>query len=456
MSARKSIGSRVLLSAAACLALAAASFGAEENRVPPAALDGNVVRLTLEQAQALAAERSPLLEEKRALQRAGEASERLARSARMPDLEASARVSRLSDVPEYAITQPDGSRNVIFPNIPNRYAAALDLRVPLYTGGRIRWEQAAAEWLTAAAGGDLATAEADLRLWVTDAFFRVLLAGEEAGVYQHGIEAFEAHLADVENRIRYGLAAKSDLLAVQVQRDKACLSRLEAERDRAVASAALVRLLGLEPEAVIEVVGGPAPGAEDAASLSDLIGEALEARSERAALAARVEAARAAVQRERAERKPVISAGAGYDYSRPNQLIVPPTDEFNDTWDVSLNLTYRFWDGGKRRARIERAESEAFAMAQRLESLDRTIREQVTAAWRELEVFRASVPVAGAGLASAEEHLKVAGDLFREGLLASSELLDAEVARLEAGLSRTVAEVRVRLGQARLDRALAR
>jgi outer membrane protein TolC len=442
--------------AAACLALAAAAFGADADRVPPMAPGGHVIRLTLEQAQALAAERSPLLEEKRALQRAGAASERLARSACLPDLEAAARATRLSDVPEYAITQPDGSRSVIFPNIPNRYAVSLDLRVPLYTGGRIRWDQAAAEWSTSAAGSDLATAEADLRLGVTDAFYRVLLAGEEARVYQHGIEAFEAHLADVENRIRYGLAAKSDLLAVQVQRDKARLSLLEAERDRAVASAALVRLLGLDPEAVIEVAGGPFPGDEETSLLSALIGEALEARPERAALAARVEAARAVVQRERAELKPVISAGAGYDYSRPNQLIVPPMDEFNDTWDVSLNLTYRFWDGGKRRARIARAESEAFAMAQRLESLDRAIREQVTAAWREMEVFRAAVPVAGAGLASAEEHWKVAGDLFREGLLASSELLDAEVARLEAGLSRTVAEVRVRLGQARLDRALAR
>ncbi len=137
-------------------------------------------------------------------------------------------------------------------------------------------------------------------------------------------------------------------------------------------------------------------------------------------------------------------------------LILPPVDEFNDTWDVSLNLTYRFWDGGKRRARVERAESEAEAAARRLESLDLTIREQVTATWHELAAARAALPVAGAGLASAEENRKVAGDRYREGLLASSEMLDAEVALLQAGLSRTAAEIQIQLGQARLTRVLGR
>ncbi len=164
---------RLFLTMAVCMVLAAAASaqGSEEVYMPPAA-EEVVVRLTLEQALAMAEEDSPILEERRALIRAGEASERLAQSVRMPDLDASARASRLSDVPEYAITQPDGSRNVVFPNIPNRYGAMLDLRVPLYTGGRTRWGTEAAQWSTAAAAGDLAVAEDDLRLWVTDAFFR--------------------------------------------------------------------------------------------------------------------------------------------------------------------------------------------------------------------------------------------------------------------------------------------
>jgi outer membrane protein TolC len=449
---------RLLLSVAACLALAAVLpvQGSEEVSAPPPAAEEIVVRLTLEQALTMAEKDSPFLEERRALIRSGEASERLADSARMPDLDVSARVSRLSDVPEYAVNQPDGSRQVIFPNIPNRYGAAVDLRVPLYTGGRTRWGRTAAQWSSAAAAGDLAVAEDDLRLWVTDAFFRVLLAEEQSRVYAAGIEAFESHLADVENRIRFGLAAKNNLLAVQVERDKALLDRLEAERDRAVAAARLANLLGLPPQAVIEVEHRPLVGDDGAAVLAELIDEALAARPERAALQARVGAARAAAERERAEYKPLISAGAGYDYSRPNMLFLPPVDEFNDTWDVSVNLTYRFWDGGKRRARIERAESEAEAATRRLESLDLTIREQVTATWRELEAARAALPVAGAGLVSAEENRKVARDRYREGLLASSELLDAEVALLQAGLSRTVAEVQVQLGQARLARVLGR
>ncbi len=456
MSARIKSALHLFLPLATCLVLAAAAFGADEVAGPTGTSEQVIVRLTLEQALALAKEKSPILEERRALLRAGEASERLAESARMPNLDSSAWITRLSDVPEYAVTQPDGSENVVFPNIPNRYGAKIDLRVPLYTGGRTGWGITAAQWSSAAAAGDLAVVEDDLRLWVTDAFFRVFLAEEQIQVYAAGIEAFEAHLTDVENRIRFGLAAKNNLLAVQVERDKARLNRLGAERDRGVAVARLASLLALPAAAVVEVDGRSTLEEDGVFVLTEMIAEALAARPERTALAARVEAARAAVERERAEFKPVISAGAGFDYSRPNMLYLPPVDEFNDTWDVSLNLTYRFWDGGKRRARVEQAEGEAEAAAWRLESLDLTIREQVTATWRELEAARAALPVAGTGFASAEENRKVAGDRYREGLLASSELLDAEVALLQAGLTRTVAEVQVQLGRARLDRALGR
>jgi outer membrane protein TolC len=48
----------------------------------------------------------------------------------------------------------------------------------------------------------------------------------------------------------------------------------------------------------------------------------------------------------------------------------------------------------------------------------------------------------------------VTRDRYREGLVPSSELLDAEVALLRADLDRTSAEVRLRLAEVLLDRAV--
>jgi outer membrane protein TolC len=415
---------------------------------------GPVYRLTIAEAVELAEVSSPRLEQLSSLVGAGKASEDQARAARQPDIDVTARYTRLGNIPEFAIMQPDGSRQVIFPNIPNRYSARLGLSVPIYSGGRISSGIEAAGLLTEAAGGDLSTALADLRLEVTDAYLQVMLAGAQEKVLAESIAAFDAHLDDVRNRIEFGLAARNEELAVSVERDRAELSRLQAAGTRAVAMANLVRLLGLPAGSTIETVEqlGVTGSTGTGPNLAGLLGQALERRSERAAAVSRLQAARAAVEVQRAGTRPAVVAAAGYDLARPNTMIIPPKDQLDDSWDVSINLSYRLFDGGKTRAAVRQAEAEAAAAAHRLEELDRLIRQQVTAALYELQTARSAVPVAAAGRESAEESLRVARDRYREGLIPSSELLDAEVALLRAGLDHTTALVRLRLTRAGLDR----
>jgi outer membrane protein TolC len=74
----------------------------------------------------------------------------------------------------------------------------------------------------------------------------------------------------------------------------------------------------------------------------------------------------------------------------------------------------------------------------------------------ELETARAALVVAERGLEAAQANLEVSRDRYREGLIPSSELLDAETALMRAGLDRTSAATDVRLAFARLDRATAR
>jgi len=57
---------------------------------------------------------------------------------------------------------------------------------------------------------------------------------------------------------------------------------------------------------------------------------------------------------------------------------------------------------------------------------------------------------------SAAESRRVAADRYREGVLASSELLDAELALERAALARTEAQAALRISAASLDRAVGR
>ena len=46
-------------------------------------------------------------------------------------------------------------------------------------------------------------------------------------------------------------------------------------------------------------------------------------------------------------------------YARPNPRIFPRADVWEDSWDASINVSWTFWDGGRRRA--EQAEAAAAA-----------------------------------------------------------------------------------------------
>ncbi len=57
---------------------------------------------------------------------------------------------------------------------------------------------------------------------------------------------------------------------------------------------------------------------------------------------------------------------------------------------------------------------------------------------------------------AARENQRVAGDRYHEGLVASSDLLDAEVALQRAGVDRAEALAQLRLAAANLERAIGR
>jgi outer membrane protein TolC len=443
----------------ACVAAAAPATGAA---APAGAAEvpggpGEPLRLSLAEVVERARASSASLARLRALQDGAEAELRAARAERRPVVDATAGYRRNSGVPELTLgLPPPGGTRTIFPDIRNEYSTRIGVSVPLYTGGRLGSLARAAEGERAAAGGDVAAGSADLSLEARVAYWDLATALESERVLGESLAAFDAHAADAVNRERHGLAARNEVLAVQVERDRAELARIEAGSLVAVLKADLARLLDLPPETRVEPADpleAPPPAEEDAALL---VAAALEARPERAALAARMEAAAARERAARADRLPQAWLSAGYDYARPNRKILPLEDGFADTWDATVTLSFNLLDGGRRAAAVDQRLSRTEALRRELEDLDRRIRFEVEQRLAEARAARAAVAVAERGLQSARESLRVASDRYRAGVILSSELLDAEAALLEAGLDRTEALARLRIMAARLDHAAGR
>lgn len=434
--------------ASALVALAATGAALEAAEAP--------VRLTLAEAVSRAREASALLAQNRALEEAAAADRRAAGAQRLPLVEASAGYTRGSHVPELVLSLPGQAPRTLFPDIPDNGRARLGLSLPLYTGGRLGALAEAADREREAASHDTRTAEADLVLETTAAYWSLVTARESERVLAEALEAFDAHLRDARNREAQGLAARNEVLAVSVERERADLARLRSRSGAEGARANLVRLLDLPASAAVEPTE-PLPSATAAAEdVETLVGVALASRPERSALAARVSAADARRRLEGAARLPQVGAAAGWDYANPNRKITPPTADWKDTWDASVNLTWSVFDSGRTSAAVARARARADALRQALADLDRRIRLQVTLRRLDLETARAAVDVAERSREAAEENRRVVAERYREGVAASSELLDAEVVLLRAGLERTDALAQTRLARAALDRAVGR
>ena len=410
-----------------------------------------VERLTLAEAIERAVAASPTLGRLRAGERGAEADVRAARGARLPELTFRGAYARQSDVPEVQV----GGRT-LFPNFHDNYRTRVGLSLPVFTGGRLKRAVESAALERQASGKDVEAGRSDLVYEVATAYWSLATLRRSEEVLNEGLGSYDAHLEDARNREAVGMAARNEVLAVQVERDRAELHLLEARRDVQVAEANLRRLLDLPEGVRIETAEPLASDAPQAADARALAAAALQARPERAALVARVAGADARVRGEKGARLPEVSVSGGFDYANPNRLILPPTDEWKHTWDAVVSVSWDLFNGGRTSAAIARAQAEADGAREHLRDLERLIRLEVTQRVEEQRTASARVGLSERALESARENARVAGDRYRAGVIPSSELLDAEVGLLRAGLERTSAQAALRLADAALVRAVGR
>ena len=436
-----------------CLCLAAAPATAQEF---PTRDEGPTVRLTLAEAVERAVRDSARLRELGQLRIAAGADAAEASEARKPTLDLAAGYSRLSNVNEFLIPQPPGEPPLGFLNLPNNYRLTARARLPLYAGGRIDGQIDATRETERAAALDIDASRRALSLETEVAYWGLVTALEIARVLGRGLEAFEAHLTDARNRERFGLAAANEVLAVEIERDRAELRRLRAEHAAELAEATLVHLLQLPSNAVIEPTEPLESAPPNSLNVEVLVEQALEARPERAGLLSRVRAAEAHVRVAGSTTRPQVGLTGGFMYANPNRNFVPPDEAWHTSWDVGVELSMRVFDGGRTLASVARAQANVEALRQRLDDFERSVWLQVTSAVLDVRTAHAAIRVAEGALVAGRENERVSAERYREGVIPSSERLDAEIAVLEAGLERTQTLADARLARANLDRATAR
>lgn len=446
---------RNALSIAAALALTTAGAGPARAQGQPARTPP-VLRVTLDGALARSAEASHRLAEARARLDVARASASARDAADNPDIAATAGYARTNHVDEVVVPTPTGVPRVLFPDVPDNYRTRLDLEWPIYTGGRSNALARAARAEVAASQADLESAQADLRLETARAFWALVTARATVGVLDEAVRRAQAQLSDARERFNAGLVPPNDTASAEAQLARQQMLVIEARNQRDAASADLARLIGvdpgqpIEPDATLDL--GPAP-AQDIPALE---AQARGSRSELTALHQRVDAAAAQQAAARAGHHLSLGVGAGVDYANPNPKIFPRAGRWQESWDAGISASLPLWDGGRTAADTARAAGAAEAARQHLAEFESTLAVEVRERALDVDSGRAAVTAADAGVRAATEARRVVGERYRAGVISQTEVLEAEVALLQAQLDRTRALANVHLAEARLARALGR
>jgi outer membrane protein TolC len=340
--------------------------------------------------------------------------------------------------------------------VPDNLRSRVDLQWPIYAGGRTDALERAARAEVDALGQDRAAAQADLKLEITRTYWALVTARASVQLLEEALTRMDAHLQDVRNRLAAGLVPPNDVLSTEAQRSRQQMLLIEARNLLESATADLRRLTGLPADAPLEIDATLEPPAPAVTAPSALVGQARADRPERRALEIRTQGAEEREAAADAGRLPSLALAGGYDYARPNAKIFPRAADWKTSWDVSVNLNWSLWDGGRVNAEVAESAANRRAVEERLREFDTVLESDVRQRQLDLTSALAAISSAEDGVRSATEARRVVAERFGAGVATNTDVIDAQLVLMQAELDRTRAIANARLAAARLDRALGR
>lgn len=378
-----------------------------------------------------------------------------AHAARLPSLKFEGGYRRLSDVPPFEI-QPPGFPNPIevSPTVLNTYNLRVGLQQPIFTGFKLESNAKAAEYLEEAARFDHRATEADLLVNIKAAYWTVYQTMEVQKSVDENVTRLTAHVKEVDNLMKAGMATRSDRLRIETQLSNARLTQIDASNDVALAMMNLNNVIGHPLDDQWTLTSKPEEPGDARQSESDAQSRAMSLRPDLQAMAFRVQASDQALSAVQGSWWPQVFLTGNYYYNRPNTRYLPTIDQFKDSWDIGIQLQFDIWNWNTTSYQSEQARAQVQQAELQLDQMRDNVTLEVKRALLTLRRSREKVKVARIGIDQADENVRTTNDRFKNGIATSADILDADVSLLQARTNLTGSLVESEMAKAQLERAI--
>jgi outer membrane protein len=289
------------------------------------------------------------------------------------------------------------------------------------------------------AGANFIQANQEVAFRVASGYYKLLTAQERLQAAQETLRTAQTTQDAAEHQLNNGRATLPDVLNARAETSQAVFDLESADGDEKIARVALAEVIGIEPSPNIAIDAQKNAPLPDSLSLpiDALIDRALADRPDLIAQAAVIRTADDAIRAAKAEYRPkiVLSGSAA-------QTSIWPTADYGQlgaasqpTWNASLEVQWRIFDGGVRKNELAIAESRRReAQDEMTEKHDQATRE----VWTAYIAFRTALRKQQAAVAlldSATTSYSASLDAYKFGVKNLIDVVTAEKQLAQARLS---------------------
>ena len=348
-----------------------------------------------------------------------------------------------------------GLVNALHTDTRNVFAGSIMLTQPVFMGGAIIAMNKMAD-----IGEQLAANSTEARRQLTlyqidQAYWQVVSLRHKQKLAEGYLQLVKKLDDDVQKMIREGVATRSEGLSVAVKVNEAEMTLIKVNDGLVLSKMLLCQLCGIPVNEQVTLADE---------NCEDLGGMAVESsqvdmeqvadnRPELRQLQNMVDMSRQFTNILKAGNLPMVALTGGYMVSNPN-LFNSFERKFAGVWNVGVMVRVPIWNWGDVAYKI-RASKGATAIANlELQEAREKIELQVNQSVFRVDEANKKLAMAKASTQKADENLRTANLGFREGVISTTTVMEAQTAWLQAQSQKIDAEIDVKLSQVNLQKAL--
>lgn len=329
----------------------------------------------------------------------------------------------------------------------NMFAGAATLTQPLFMGGKIIAYNKITKYAEQLAQMQHATGMEDLILNTDKAYWQVVSLVNKKKLAESYLKLLETLDSDIEKMIAEGVATKADGLSVKVKRNEAEVTLMKVENGLNLSKMVLCQICGLPLDSDISL----ADENMENLTLPNLYTEsnvntALANRHELKSLELASQIYRQKVNVVRSEFLPTLALTANYAVTNPS-LVNGFENKFRGFWAAGVVLKIPVFHWGEGIYKVRAAKAEANIARYQLEDVKEKVELQVTQSSYKVNEATKQLHMAEQNMDKAEENLRFATLGFKEGVIPTSNVLEAQTAWLSAQSGKIDAQIDMKMSE---------